>query len=107
MGLNFNVEIMQCNFHSEGGYFKHFYTRFKLKRQNQPKQNQQQASLPPPRLHIPRDGTDLKDAINKKGQNLILIRSQADGTGNVAQHPHISSSQEQRGLIQNRRQCLG
>lgn len=40
-------------------------------------------------------------------QNLMLIRTEADGTGNVVQHPHITSSQEQRGLIQNRRQRLG
>lgn len=75
-----------------------------------PTQKKPPTSLPPPQdFTFPGDGNDLKDIINKKGQlqNFIPIRSKADGTGNVVQHPHITSSQEQRGLIQNRRQRLG
>lgn len=77
-----------------------------LKGKTNPNKTTNQPPLLPQDFTFPGDGTDLKDGINKKGQlqNLILIRSKADGTGNVVQHSHITHSQEQRGLIQNRRQ---
>lgn len=77
-----------------------------LKCKTNPNKTTNKPPLLPQDFTFPGDGTDLKDVINKKGQlqNLILIRSKADGTGNEVQHAHIPSSQGQRGLIQNRRQ---
>lgn len=57
MGLDLNIEIMQCHFNSEGVYFKHFLFQtdiqgVSLKGKTNPNKTIKQPP-PSPNLHIP------------------------------------------------------
>lgn len=82
-------------------------TRFKLKRQKKRKKHKKPITLHAPWRWIWSEGCYQQERAQGRSKNLLLGGTKADGTENVVQHPHTTNSQEQRGLIQNRRQRLG
>lgn len=109
MGLTLNIEVMRCHFSFEGDYFKCFDFKWKyqawVKKKNKNKHQNHNTSRP--QRWNRSEGCYQDEQAQGRSKNLILDSTKADGAGNVALHPHTTNSQEQRGLIQNRRQHLG